>query len=140
MRVAIGCNKAQQMRNRVQSSVFAGTQQRAANEQRQQKEQQRGERSRLNQRMYQTSAWRALRASQLDAFPNCATPHCKAPATVVDHRVAHRGSNSLFHDPDNLQSLCKRCHDRKTVRYDGGFGRKRANESDDDDARGFGLV
>lgn len=33
-------------------------------------------------------------------------------ATVVDHIIPHKGSLVLFHDPDNLQSLCKRCHDR----------------------------
>jgi 5-methylcytosine-specific restriction protein A len=44
------------------------------------------------------------------------------PATVVDHIVPHKGNLDLFYDYDNLQPLCKRCHDAKTVREDGGFG------------------
>lgn len=32
-------------------------------------------------------------------------------ATVVDHIKPHRGDEDLFHDPANLQSLCKPCHD-----------------------------
>ena len=45
-------------------------------------------------------------------------------ATVVDHIKPHRGSWPLFIDPANHQSLCKRCHDRKTAleqRKTGGF-------------------
>ncbi|HEY4529372.1 MAG TPA: HNH endonuclease signature motif containing protein [Luteimonas sp.] len=32
-------------------------------------------------------------------------------ATVVDHRVPHRGDQTLFWDTDNWQPLCKACHD-----------------------------
>lgn len=32
-------------------------------------------------------------------------------AEVVDHKIPHRGDLRLFLDPDNLQSLCKHCHD-----------------------------
>lgn len=45
------------------------------------------------------------------------------PAEVVDHITPHKGNESLFWDTDNHQALCKRCHDRKTVVQDGGFGR-----------------
>jgi len=27
-----------------------------------------------------------------------------------------------FYDQNNLQSLCKSCHDSKTATFDGGFG------------------
>ena len=30
---------------------------------------------------------------------------------VVDHIRMHRGDLHLFFDPDNLQTLCKACHD-----------------------------
>jgi 5-methylcytosine-specific restriction endonuclease McrA len=40
------------------------------------------------------------------------------PATVVDHIVPHRGDPKLFWDRSNWQALCKRCHDRKTGKYD----------------------
>ena len=124
------------MRNRFQSAVYAGQQERAVREHEQHYARQR--RTSARARMYHTAAWRALRASQLEAFPNCQARSCTRAATVVDHVVAHGGSNSLFHDPANLQSLCKRCHDSKTARYDGGFGRARANAVDDDN--GFGLL
>ncbi|WP_430034145.1 hypothetical protein [Neorhizobium sp. BT27B] len=32
-------------------------------------------------------------------------------ADVVDHRTPHKGDLELFHDPNNLQSLCKHHHD-----------------------------
>ena len=36
------------------------------------------------------------------------------PAEVVDHIIPHKGDHRLFWDRSNWQSLCKRCHDRKT--------------------------
>lgn len=50
-------------------------------------------------------------------------------ATVVDHIVPHRMDLSLFWDRKNWQPLCKRHHDEKTVREDGGFGRPREGGS-----------
>lgn len=38
------------------------------------------------------------------------------PAEEVDHIKPHKGDWALFLDPTNLQSLCTRCHSRKTVR------------------------
>ena len=32
-------------------------------------------------------------------------------ATIVDHRVPHRGKSWLFWDRANWQALCKGCHD-----------------------------
>lgn len=40
------------------------------------------------------------------------------PAQVVDHIRPHRGDMFLFWDRANWQSLCKRCHDRKTASED----------------------
>ncbi|MEM8866506.1 MAG: HNH endonuclease signature motif containing protein [Planctomycetota bacterium] len=37
-------------------------------------------------------------------------------ASVVDHIKRHEGCQVLFWDRKNWQSLCKRCHDRKTGR------------------------
>ncbi len=45
------------------------------------------------------------------------------PATVVDHIRPHKGNQELFWDVTNWGALCKRCHDIKTVKEDGGFGR-----------------
>jgi 5-methylcytosine-specific restriction enzyme A len=32
-------------------------------------------------------------------------------AIVVDHKIPHRGDETLFWDPKNHQPLCKTCHD-----------------------------
>lgn len=72
--------------------------------------------------------WRLLRARYLAQHPNCAECDRQGkltPAEVVDHITPHRGDQNLLYDPDNLQSLCKRCHDEKTAREDGGFGNAR---------------
>ena len=45
-------------------------------------------------------------------------------ATDVDHIVPHRGDARLLYDENNLQSLCKSCHSRKTATEDGGFGNR----------------
>lgn len=67
------------------------------------------------------SKWRRLSKLYLKAHPLCC--ECKrqsklTPATVVDHIVPHRGNQKLMWDESNWQSLCKRCHDRKTARFD----------------------
>jgi 5-methylcytosine-specific restriction protein A len=33
-------------------------------------------------------------------------------ATVVDHKIPHKGDPQLFWDETNWQSLCAPCHDR----------------------------
>ena len=43
-------------------------------------------------------------------------------ASVVDHKVPHRGDPVLFWNQTNWQSMAKECHDKKTARHDGGFG------------------
>jgi 5-methylcytosine-specific restriction enzyme A len=47
---------------------------------------------------------------------------CQQPATVVDHKKPHNGDRALMYAWDNLQSMTKACHDRKTASQDGGFG------------------
>jgi 5-methylcytosine-specific restriction protein A len=48
---------------------------------------------------------------------------CGSPATLVDHRKAHKGDQRLFWDPANWQPMCRPCNSRKNVRQEGGFGR-----------------
>lgn len=60
------------------------------------------------------SRWDKARRSYLVSHPLCVM--CKSdgslvPATVVDHRVPHRGDQSLFWDVNNWQALCRRHHD-----------------------------
>ena len=70
--------------------------------------------------MYRTRVWReVLRPGQLLREPfcrECAARGLRVRATVVDHVTPHRGRWALFSDPANLQSLCKACHDAKTMR------------------------
>ena len=82
----------------------------------------------LHNKWYSDPQWRRIRAIQLKLKPLCAD--CLArdilrPACIVDHIDPHKGDWSKFTDPDNLQSLCKKCHDRKTAKEDGGFGNRR---------------
>jgi 5-methylcytosine-specific restriction endonuclease McrA len=67
-------------------------------------------------------AWRNARAAYLQAHPWCSHPACGAPATVVDHVIAHRGDQTLFWDGRNWAPLCARHHSQKTVKHDNGFG------------------
>lgn len=73
-----------------------------------------------------TSAWQKARIAYLRAHPLC-VQHEEAgqlvEATVVDHKVPHKGDKVRFWDSTNWQSLCKHCHDVKTAAEDGGFGR-----------------
>jgi len=67
-----------------------------------------------NDHLYKTARWHRMRGHQLKHFPMCKfcadLGHVTA-ATIADHIRPHKGSRELFFDPDNLQSLCKHCHD-----------------------------
>lgn len=65
--------------------------------------------------------WRKARNTFLKANSLCVK--CKElsklrKATVVDHIKPHRGDKELFWDEANWQSLCKSCHDNKTMTED----------------------
>jgi 5-methylcytosine-specific restriction protein A len=75
-----------------------------------------------------TDAWLRYSRNRLRSYPWCVQHEQLGrlvPAAVTDHIVPHRGDAQLFWDESNHQSLCKRCHDRKTAREDGGFGNPR---------------
>lgn len=62
---------------------------------------------------YGLKRWKLRRFDQLSEHPFCSM--CEAEgtvelATVVDHKVPHRGEPALFWDGE-LDSLCKRHHD-----------------------------
>ncbi len=64
------------------------------------------------------SRWRKAREGYLLHHPlcvECMKEDIVEPATVVDHRIPHKGNKQLFWDKKNWQSLCKRCHDKKTA-------------------------
>jgi 5-methylcytosine-specific restriction protein A len=70
--------------------------------------------------------WRRYAKRFLKLHPLCAECEKRGETTaaeVVDHLIPHKGNMILFWDPTNHQPLCKRDHDVKTAREDGGFGR-----------------
>lgn len=69
--------------------------------------------------------WRKYSQRRLTEHPYCVRCYRLGRlrlAVVTDHIKPHKGDLELFRDPENHQSLCKRCHDSKTRREDGGFG------------------
>jgi 5-methylcytosine-specific restriction protein A len=69
--------------------------------------------------------WQVYRKSYLQVHPlciECMKEKRIEPATVIDHIIPHKGNMVLFWDHNNHQSLCKRHHDIKTAKEDGGFG------------------
>ncbi|MCX4686775.1 HNH endonuclease [Kitasatospora purpeofusca] len=71
--------------------------------------------------VYDDERWPLLRDWVFSEEPLCAAG-CGAPATVVDHIRPHRGDEALAFDRDNLQAMCKSCHDAKTARETGFAG------------------
>ena len=75
---------------------------------------------------YDTARWRRLRRWQLNKEPLCRICEEQSiieEATVVDHIEPHKGDYEKFFNSDNLQSLCTSCHNTKTAKQDGGFGK-----------------
>jgi len=71
---------------------------------------------------YKLPRWRALRlvvfARDLYTcqWRGCGRTTADTSQLVADHREPHRGDEALFWDIDNLQTLCKPCHDRHKQR------------------------
>lgn len=63
-------------------------------------------------KFYRSPPWTFARTQQLQREPNCRV--CGEPATHVDH-VLSRAEGGADLDPANLQSMCRRCHGRKTL-------------------------
>lgn len=63
--------------------------------------------------------WKQARLQHLNEHPLCVLCEQEGRATVatvVDHRIAHRGDMTLFWDRSNWQSMCKAHHDREKQR------------------------
>jgi len=76
-------------------------------------------------RFYDLAIWcghHGLRGIVLRRDPICKICN-RNPSEIADHIVPHCGDWNLFTDLGNLQGLCKQCHDKKTSKEDGGFGR-----------------
>jgi 5-methylcytosine-specific restriction endonuclease McrA len=72
---------------------------------------------------YRSPAWTLARTRQLMREPDCQFPGCTAPATSVDH-VLSRAEGGADLVPENLQSMCKEHHKRKTL-HESHRGNKR---------------
>lgn len=69
--------------------------------------------------------WQRCRLAKLadDTFcEHCLSRGLYVAATEVDH-IRPLASGGEHYERENLQSLCKPCHSRKTAAEDGGFGR-----------------
>ncbi|MDH3232214.1 MAG: HNH endonuclease [Alphaproteobacteria bacterium] len=66
------------------------------------------------QKLYNRKRWKDLRRAQLRGQPLCER-HLRrgktVSATVVNHKIPHKGDTTLFFDPKNLESVCAPCHD-----------------------------
>lgn len=67
---------------------------------------------------YKTQKWKRFRQAQLDKQPWCC--ECRVvKANTVDHIRPHGDDWRLwFYVEDNVQSMCKPCHSRKTTTVD----------------------
>jgi 5-methylcytosine-specific restriction protein A len=86
--------------------------------------------------MYTTPQYRQAAKTNLQSHPWCCDPldrhrHTIAyrmnpgqpvPATVLGHRIAHKGDERLFWDQSNWIPLCKPCNSAMCVEREGGFG------------------
>lgn len=85
------------------------------------------ERLTRTQRGY-SNRWARYSKQRLQQHPWCAECEREGvvmPGAVTDHIVPPKGDEALFWDESNHQTLCKRHHDSKTAREDGGFGNKK---------------
>lgn len=71
---------------------------------------------RENAKLYDRE-WAEYSRARLVKYPwcvRCAAKGLDRLADVTDHIVPHKGDVRKFKDPDNHQSLCIPCHNRKT--------------------------
>jgi 5-methylcytosine-specific restriction protein A len=66
--------------------------------------------------------WQKARERFLSEHPLCC--YCErtgriTAASVVDHKIPHRGDAALFWNESNWQPLCKPCHDSVKAREEG---------------------
>lgn len=86
----------------------------------------RGRHRRINEardaasvRLYNTKRWKRLSKVELQREPWCAL--CGNPAEHRDHVTPHKGNERSFWRGAR-QSLCRKCHSRKTLEEQRGVG------------------
>lgn len=88
---------------------------------------------RQKKRMHATNSgpWIAIINTHKQANPNnllCASCAINGISTLMSD-VDHIDGDTYNNDPENLQSLCRPCHSKKTALEDGGFGNKQGGGS-----------
>ena len=68
---------------------------------------------------YDDPRWRKFRKDYLKDYPFCVD--CGRAASHVDHIIPIKDGGA-FLDRNNVQSLCRSHHGKKTASRDGGFG------------------
>jgi 5-methylcytosine-specific restriction endonuclease McrA len=67
--------------------------------------------------LYDRARWKhpltGLRAAVLRKYPIC-TECSRNPTPIADHKIDHRGNETLFVDFKNLTGKCDSCHSKKT--------------------------
>ena len=77
------------------------------------KEYDKSHRNKESDKFYHSREWKRVRGLQLSKFPLC--KECFHPAIIVDHIVEIKDGGSKL-SLSNLQSLCRGCHNIKTLR------------------------
>jgi 5-methylcytosine-specific restriction protein A len=67
-----------------------------------------------HERLYDSPRWRKVAKMFLDQNPLC-NPCWKisgreVPASIVHHKIEHKGDEALFWNWDNLEAVCPSCH------------------------------
>lgn len=85
-----------------------------------------------NDPFYKTAVWREVRAAVI-MRDGSRCRSCGRQVTgwaFVDHVVSRRKAPERALDPGNLRTLCRRCHNAKSARADGGFGNEASPRRD----------
>ena len=77
---------------------------------------------------YKSATWRKLRWQTLTkamfTCAICGKLEGNTTPLVCDHIIPHRGNAALFYDANNLQCLCKQCHDSVKQRSEKQYSSK----------------
>lgn len=87
---------------------------------------------RVNDDPYDNPAWRAFSRAFLRDHPFCecpdhgSLPEWRRPLSEVTDHIDGLGPNGpRGFDRVNCQAMTRSCHAKKTIKHDGGYGRKR---------------